>query len=207
MKFIVYETTNVVNGKKYRGAHTCENLDDNYLGSGRLILKAIAKYGFASFTRSILVECETIEDMFAEEAKAVDLDWVANPMTYNLKVGGEGGWDYINRTGVRWNEEKRKAHSVEMKKRRVAGLWRPKTPTLGFLGRKHSAETKAKISANSASSLNPEELEQRRLDVLQSEYPKRGSIKRLSELWSVSHTQVRRFLNEHATKVLINRLI
>jgi transcription antitermination factor NusG len=31
MKYLIYETTNLINGKKYRGAHVSNELDDGYL--------------------------------------------------------------------------------------------------------------------------------------------------------------------------------
>lgn len=40
--FIVYETTNLVNGRKYRGAHK-GNVNDGYLGSGKILNQAIQK--------------------------------------------------------------------------------------------------------------------------------------------------------------------
>ena len=196
MYYIIYETTNLVNGKKYRGAHICESLDDGYLGSGRLIKKAISKYGFSSFERVILVLCDNIEDMFIQESIYVDKDWVANPSTYNLKIGGEGGWDYINKECLRWNEEKKLLHSIEMKKKRAAGEWGPKNPTYGFKGKTHSSETRKRLSENNAMTLSEEEVLQR-IEQWKSLPDVRGKIMRVSSLWNVSHTQVRRFVAKY----------
>lgn len=192
MYFIIYETLNKVNGKKYRGAHICKSLDDNYLGSGKLLKKAIAKYGFENFERKILLECKTIEELFEKEAIYVDKDWVENPKTYNLKIGGEGGWDFINKTGLRWNEEKRKLHSIEMKKKKLVGEWGPKRPTNGFKGKKHSQSSKKKISENNGSLLDEKIIQQRISDWTSIE-DTRGKVIKLSKMWGVSHTQVRRF--------------
>lgn len=53
----IYITTNIVNGKKYIGKHT-GYVDDNYLGSGSLLKKAISKYGKQNFRREIIVICD-----------------------------------------------------------------------------------------------------------------------------------------------------
>lgn len=194
MKFLVYETTNLVNGKVYRGAHVCDH-DSCYLGSGSRFKKALAKYGSENFERKVLRECDSAEEMFEAERELVNEEWVKDPNTYNLKVGGEGGWDYINKNKVRWNDEKRKAHSDEMKERRNSGLWGPKNPTMGMLGKKQSEDAKQRISENNASKLDPETIKQRMVDVVECQYPLRGSIKKLSERWGITHTSVRRFLN------------
>lgn len=54
---IIYKTTNKVNNKIYIGQHN--KSDDNYLGSGSLILEAIKKYGKDNFVRETL---ETVHD-------------------------------------------------------------------------------------------------------------------------------------------------
>lgn len=196
MHFIIYETTNKINNKKYRGAHVTENLNDGYLGSGRLLKRALAKYGFENFERKILCECDSVESMFAQEAILVNADWVKDPSTYNLKIGGEGGWDYINKEGLRWDEEKKKLHSIEMKKKRESGEWGPKQPTYGFRGKEHSLESKKKISENSASTLSDEEIQNRIRD-WNSLQDVRGKITKISNMWNVSHTQVRRFVKTY----------
>jgi len=52
--YFVYETTNNINGKKYIGYHKTTNLNDGYLGSGKILHYAIKKYGRGAFSRRIL---------------------------------------------------------------------------------------------------------------------------------------------------------
>ena len=196
MFYIVYETTNKINGKKYRGAHVCEQINDSYIGSGKLLKRAIEKYGFDSFERTVLVECKNVEEMFLQEAIYVSAEWVADPTTYNLKVGGEGGWDYINKEHLRWNEEKKRLHSIEMKKKRESGQWGPKNPTYGFKGKTHTIESIKKISENNAMTLSEEEV-LNRIEQWKSLPNIRGKITRVSSLWNISHTQVRRFVAKY----------
>ena len=98
--YLVYKTTNLVNGKIYIGKHETDNLDDGYLGSGKLLRRAIEKYGEENFKREILFECSTREEMNAKEAELVNEEFLKRDDVYNLKQGGEGGWDYLNSTGL-----------------------------------------------------------------------------------------------------------
>lgn len=89
--YLIYKITNNLNGKIYIGKHITENIDDGYMGSGNLIIKAINKYGVENFTKEILFDVYGKDLMdFLEEA-IVDEAFVAREDTYNLKVGGEGG--------------------------------------------------------------------------------------------------------------------
>jgi hypothetical protein len=52
--YFIYETTNIVNLKRYRGIHKTSKIEDGYLGSGTVLLNAIEKYGKQNFKREIL---------------------------------------------------------------------------------------------------------------------------------------------------------
>lgn len=169
MFFLVYKTTNKINGKCYVGSHKTENLDDGYFGSGKYLLRAIEKHGIDNFVREILFQFDNPKDMYAKEAEIVNEDFLMNENTYNLKVGGFGGFDYINKNAGMNNsghtEESRKktnaATSTRLKKKystrsgkieikklsKSAEIVRKrKYPSGTFFGRVHSEETKRKIS-------------------------------------------------------------
>jgi hypothetical protein len=102
MHYLVYKITNIINEKFYIGCHRTSNKDDGYLGSGTLLRRAIAKYGAENFKKEILFEAESAEAMFAKEAELV----IVGQLSYNLKRGGEGGFDLINKSGKKpWNRE------------------------------------------------------------------------------------------------------
>lgn len=95
--FTIYKIINLINGKIYIGMHKTKDLNDNYMGSGRVINTAIKKYGRENFNKEILFIFDNPEEMRQKEAELVTDDFVKNPNTYNLMQGGLGGFDYINR--------------------------------------------------------------------------------------------------------------
>lgn len=100
MHYLIYKITNRLDNKIYVGKHKTENKDDGYFGSGILIERAIAKHGKENFIKEILFELPTEDAMNQKEADIVDEDFVARDDTYNLKLGGIGGWDFINENGL-----------------------------------------------------------------------------------------------------------
>ena len=90
----VYLTICLVNGKSYVGKYEGSELH-NYLGSGKLLRKAIQKYGKENFTRIILERYNCVEDCRVGEKKWINLlNAVDSPHFYNIAAGGEGGNTY-----------------------------------------------------------------------------------------------------------------
>lgn len=124
----LYKITNLINGKMYIGKHVTSNLDDGYMGSGKIIQKAIKKYGIESFRKEWLGFYEDEEELNYMERVFVDETWISREDTYNLCLGGEGG-----------SAHKGKKHSENTKR-----IIQQKA-----IGRKMSRETKNKIRFSS----------------------------------------------------------
>lgn len=95
MHYLVYKITNKLNGKIYVGKHKTNDESDDYFGSGLLIGRAVDKYGKENFVKEIIHRSTSEKEMNEMESKIVDEDFVARSDTYNLKLGGQGGFEYI----------------------------------------------------------------------------------------------------------------
>lgn len=110
--YTIYKITNVVNNKYYIGKHQTKNLDDDYMGSGKMLNQAITKYGIENFSKEILHVFDNDADMNAKEKELVTEEFCKRDDTYNLCNGGNGGFGYINRT---MNGTQKKIHkAIEM---------------------------------------------------------------------------------------------
>lgn len=94
--YLIYQIRNKLNGMIYIGKHTTKRKNDSYMGSGLRIQYAIKKYGIENFEKTILFECASAEEMNAKEAEIVNEDFIARDDVYNIKLGGDGGWDHFN---------------------------------------------------------------------------------------------------------------
>lgn len=90
--YFFYKTTNIVNGKYYYGVHSTNDINDKYLGSGKLLRRAINKYGAENFSREILKMFVNRESMYEYEKNFITDDLLKDPMCYNVNVGGRGGF-------------------------------------------------------------------------------------------------------------------
>lgn len=157
MKYVVYKTTNLVNSKYYIGVHRTNDPNDDYLGSGKLIKRAIKKYGVSSFKKEILFLFDSVEDAYNKEKELVTLEEINSEICYNLKEGGEGGWGYVNNnpkiripknqkaqrammeTKFYTTEQYKKNKSNEMLQQYKDGRRQVVPPS--FKGKKHSSDT------------------------------------------------------------------
>ena len=166
MHYTVYKITNKINSKIYIGVHKTSNINDDYMGSGKHLKSSQEKYGIENFKKEIIEVFETKEMMFQYESILVNEDFIKDPNTYNLKLGGTGGFDYINSLGgqgARLNQNlslisrkrgienshktRRENKSIEIK--RVNTLYtKYGNDYFGkmFKGKKHSDESKKKMS-------------------------------------------------------------
>jgi group I intron endonuclease len=164
MFYVIYKITNQIDGKFYIGSHKTKDLNDNYMGSGKYLKRAIEKYGIENFTKEILFVFDTPEQMCAKEAEIVNEDFLVVENTYNLKKGGFGGWDYLNQDkelhSTRSAEAAKKMHELHPEVKHKWNLARLTSyrnklltnggawwePSNGFRGKEHSSETKKMMS-------------------------------------------------------------
>jgi len=199
MKYIIYKTTNIINSKFYIGYHESEILEDSYLGSGKLLKKAISKYGKQNFKKEILYVFPTKEEALLKELELVSEDFVKSDKNYNLKVGGEGGWDHINerlKSDPDYKKEFYKNHGhvikILYKEGKLIG-WSGNFKQNNFKGKNHSDKSRKLISENNGNKISDETIKERIKDYNKIE-KSWGWISSLSKKWGISHTQVKRFI-------------
>jgi hypothetical protein len=205
MYYIVYKISNTINNKIYVGYHSTVNINDDYLGSGKHILNAIKKYGSHNFKKEILYVFPNKEEALLKEAEIVNKEFVNRKDTYNLKLGGEGGWEYINNLIKNDDSFREKIYLKmgetlkQMYALNILNKSGENNPMYGKSpwnkGISLSIETRNKISQNNGNKLSDELIKNRLIDLEFSEL-KRGYISQLAKKWMVSHTQVKRFINK-----------
>jgi len=163
----IYITTNLVNGKKYVGEHSTNNLNDGYLGSGQPYFKrALVEYGKENFEKEILELFDTKEDAFDAQSRYIEKYNTLVPNGYNISPTGG------HNVKKCWSEESKKKCS-ETKK-----------------GKKHSEETKKKIGdALRGRKISEETKEKRRRKPMSKETKKKISIARSNKPLSEKHKE------------------
>lgn len=116
----IYLTTNLINNKKYIGQHHANRFTEGYKGSGKLILRAIRKYGPENFRVELLEYCysqeelDTKEEFYIMKYKALESD-----QFYNLAHGGSSGSLILARDKARSPDIRAKAALKIMETRRA----------------------------------------------------------------------------------------
>ena len=143
----VYEITNNINGRKYIGKHSTNDMNDGYMGSGIAIKQAIKKYGSKNFSKKIIKSFETSEEAFKFEKEIIEqLDCVNNYKYYNMSDGGIGG---VGTLSGKTELEKVEIYN-RMKNTLKGKMAGEKNPMYGKVsamkGKKHTKEAREKMS-------------------------------------------------------------
>jgi len=114
-KWIIYKTTCITNNKIYIGQHKTDNINDGYIGSGKLISSAIKKYGKDNFKREILEECLTFEDARQKEEFYIKkFNSTNRDVGYNITQYAWGGQPMTAETRLKISQlHKGKTRSIE----------------------------------------------------------------------------------------------
>lgn len=144
MFYYLYKITNLINNRFYIGVHKTKNIDDGYMGSGKIIKQSIEKYGIENFQKEILEYFPDSKTMLKREKEIVTEEFLSRSDVYNLREGGNGGFDFINKNKLNNSLESLISKSKKMKQhwltRDGSGENNP------FHNKKHSQETKKHIS-------------------------------------------------------------
>jgi len=127
-RYVIYKTTNLINGMIYVGKDCANN--PNYLGSGKLLKLAIKKYGIENFKKEILEYCENREELSLREIFWIEELKVRDPLTgYNIALGGEE-WNFDFETLSRMKKEQ----YAKMTKEEIQAKMKKIDDTLGKVG-------------------------------------------------------------------------
>ena len=104
----VYKTTNLINNKIYIGVHKKQFFDKYYLGSGKMLRRAIRKYGRKNFKCEVLEWCSNKATLFSREQYWVAFYNSKDPAVgYNIVDGGGGIPGFVHT-----DEEKERTQQV-----------------------------------------------------------------------------------------------
>jgi hypothetical protein len=190
----IYKITNTINNKIYIGMSTKDN--ENYLGSGTLISKAVKKYGKEHFIKEVIEHCDSLEILQIRE-----IFWISyykqshKEDCYNLHEGGKGGnWKKF------MSEEASKIALDNIKN--AGGQWK-KGHIPWIMGKKHNQETILKFKESHKGKKQSKQTVEKRVSKLigkkRNEEQKQNLSKSLKAVYSNG------FSKEHKMKLSQSR--
>ena len=125
--YCIYRITNLINGKTYIGQHKYKKLNDSYMGTGKHLKSAKAKYGIENFKKDILVFGIVRKDFIdLLEKEYIKFYRSIGKAEYNIADGGEGngGW---NKGIPMSNEQKMKLSKIHLTEEQKKNLSKVRT--------------------------------------------------------------------------------
>lgn len=118
---VIYKTTNTLNGKYYIGKDRHNN--PNYIGSGKIFLKALKKYDRCLWVKTVIDTAETDDEAYFKEKFWIKFyDSTNRDKGYNLSVGGKNPVLFGENNpyyGKCPTDEARKRHGEIMRGRKI----------------------------------------------------------------------------------------
>jgi len=159
----IYKITCLKNNRYYIGIHSTDNLDDGYMGGGKRIKNSVKKHGKDAHKKEILEFFENRDLLVKKEIELVNENLLKDPMCMNIKLGGEGwcctgiriGGDGWKKANSLWNDPDYRKYMTEKIRNRINDpevLKKISDSLIGnkfWLGKKHTEESKQKISESS----------------------------------------------------------
>lgn len=153
----LYKTTCIITGRWYIGMHSTSNMNDGYMGSGKILRYSIRKYGKENHIVEILEFFDTRELLIEAEINVITSDIIIDDNCMNLAEGGGGGY------GAKFLTKEQLIRGAEVTNEKHKDKlfdWRSKGGRINFglngnsleghifdwNGKKHSDETKQKMS-------------------------------------------------------------
>ena len=152
----IYKTTNLINKKIYIGQKKSDKyLGNKYLGSGKLIVYALQKYGKSNFSVELLQECYSLNELNDAEMYWINkFNSTDKKIGYNITLGGGGTSGFhlseeskkkiqITRATTEFKQKMQEIYSSDEYKMKVSHKGKDNP----MYGKTHSEEAKEKIRA------------------------------------------------------------
>lgn len=197
----IYKILNKVNGKIYVGVHRTDDLNDGYMGSGKIIKRAQEKYGIENFEKTILQFFDTYSDALQKEKEMVTKEFIEESNNYNVKEGGYGNCS--------WSTDMLKKFSDASIKR-----WENKEYREKMIKSFNTEERRKKVGAGIRNWIknNPEKHNERMLKInknpekIKKMAEKHRGMKRSLEARKNMSDALKKFFKEHPEKTSKNKM-
>ena len=156
----LYKTICLITGRYYIGIHSTNNLEDDYMGSGKRLRRSVRKYGVENHKKEILEFFENRELLVEREKKIITPEILRDKNCMNIQPGGGGGFSteqqkinshksqlkqkYLKENDTEWVKKKSKKISDSLQLQYKNGE-RGKKYFFDWSGKTHSDNTKRKI--------------------------------------------------------------
>ena len=151
----IYKVTCLISEKYYIGMHSTSNLEDGYFGSGKVLRRSLNKYGMSNHSIEILEWLPDRSSLKLREKEIVNEDLLKDKRCMNLQLGGSGGLSGDNhakkfhragRLATNKVLHERLQNDEEYRKKFCEAVSKSVKGKQSWLNKKHSSETKEKIS-------------------------------------------------------------